>query len=124
MLRMMGGVIAGILAWIAAVTALNLILRHGWPAYGAVERSMAFSLPMMTARLGVGAVGSLIGGYVAVRVGRHRAAGLLSGVVLLLLFLPVHYALWTKFPAWYHLTFMVSLPILGWLGGRFASMRA
>lgn len=120
MLRLIGGVIAGILAWIVAVTALNLVLRHGWPAYAAVERSMAFSLPMMATRLGVSAVSSVLGGYVATWVGRHRAAAWLSGVVLLLLFLPVHYALWPKFPVWYHLTFMVSLPLLGWLGGRFA----
>jgi hypothetical protein len=120
MLRLIGGTIAGILAWIVAVTALNLVLRQGWPAYAAVERTMAFTLPMLATRLGVSAAGSIIGGYVAAWVGRHRAAGPLSGIVLLLLFLPVHYALWPKFPIWYHLTFMISLPLLGWLGAIFA----
>ena len=60
MLRLVGGVIAGIVAWIVIVTALNLGLRHGWPAYAAVEKAMAFTVPMMVARLSMSAVSSLM----------------------------------------------------------------
>ena len=31
------------------------------------------------------------------------------GIMLLAMFIPVHYGLWDKFPVWYHLTFLVSL---------------
>jgi len=117
MLRLIGGAIAGVIAWIIFVTLLNLALRYGWPGYAAVEKTMAFTLVMMIARLVISGASSLCSGLVAAWIGRHRLAALLSGVILLLLFIPVHYALWPKFPVWYHLTFLGSLPLLGWLGG-------
>jgi len=123
MVRLIGGAIAGMIVWIAVVTILNLGLRHGWPAYAAVERAMVFTVPMMAARLAESAVASLAGGYAAARIDRGGPAALLSGVALLLLFIPVHYALWPKFPIWYHLAFLASLPLLGWAGGRIVARR-
>ena len=119
MLRSIGGVIAGIIVWIAVVTALNFGLRLGWHDYAAVEKAMAFTLPMMVARLSMSAVGSLVGGFVAALVDRRRWAPLVAGTILLLLFVPVHYSIWDKFPIWYHLTFLISLPLLSVVGGRF-----
>ena len=118
MLRLIGGAIAGIAAWVVVVTVLNLCLRHGWHDYAVVEKAMTFTLPMMVARLSMSAVGSLVGGFAAALVGRRIWAPLVSGTILMLLFLPVHYAIWSKFPIWYHLTFFVSLPLLSGLGGR------
>lgn len=117
MSRVVGGVIAGIAAWIVIVTALNIGLRHYWPDYAAVERAMTFTLPMMAARLSMSALSSLLGGIVARLVDKRRLAALISGTILLLLFLPEHYALWAKFPIWYHLIFLVSLPVFSMLGG-------
>jgi hypothetical protein len=117
MLRVVGGVIAGIAAWIVIVTALNLGLRHYWPDYAAVEKAMTFTLPMMAARLSMSALSSLLGGIVAGLVDKLRLAPLISGTILLLLFLPEHYALWARFPIWYHLIFLVSLPVFSMLGG-------
>ena len=116
-MRLIGGVVAGLVAWTAIVTLLNLGLRHGWPAYAAVEKAMLFTFPMMAARLAMSGISSLGAGYVAAWAGKGGRAALFSGLVLLLLFLPVHYNLWEKFPAWYHLTFLASLPLLGWAGG-------
>lgn len=115
MLRLVGGAVAGAIAWIAIVTLLNLVLRHGWPAYAMVERSMAFTLPMLLARLAESAAASLASGALAARIGGARAA-LLGGGLLLLLFLPVHYRLWAVFPVWYHLAFLASLPLLARAG--------
>ena len=112
-------VIAGLVVWIAVVTAINLGLRHGWPAYAAVEASLAFTLPMMIARLAESAVSSLASGWVAARIG-GRMPALVSGLMLLLLFAPEHYRIWHLFPAWYHLTFLLSLPVLSVIGGRLA----
>jgi len=32
--------------------------------------------------------------------------------VLLIMFLPIHYTIWDKFPIWYHLYFLSSLVVL------------
>lgn len=124
MARLIGGVVLGLVLWIVLVTILNLGLRYGWPAYALVEKAMTFTPPMMAARLIESAVASIAGGYAAARIDRSGRAALVSGVILLLLFLPLHIMIWAKFPVWYHLTFFASLPLLGWAGGRLASSRA
>ena len=48
------------------------------------------------------------------------ATPLAGGLVLLALFVPNHIAIWDKFPLWYHLTFLSSLPVLAFLGGKLA----
>jgi hypothetical protein len=123
MLRLIGGIVAGLVIWMTAVTVLNLGLRHGLPGYAAVEATMTFTLPMMIARLAISAVASIAGGYgAAVVAGRPRAATI-AGIVLLIVFLPVHYGLFDKFPLWYHLTFLASLPLLSIAGGALAARR-
>jgi hypothetical protein len=119
-MRLIGGIVVGVLAWGIVVTILNLGLRHGWPAYGVVERAMLFTVPMMAARLSISGISSLVGGYAAAAIGRSGQAALIAGVLLLLIFLPIHYTIWSKFPLWYHLTFLVSLPLLSVIGGRFS----
>ncbi len=109
-------------AWIVLVTLLNLALRHSWSAYAAVEKSMTFTLSMMIARLVESATASLASGALAGRFGGVRAA-LIAGGLMLLLFLPVHYRLWPVFPVWYHLTFLLSLPLLSWAGAGLAPAR-
>ena len=118
MLRLIGGAVAGLIAWMVFVTILNLGLRYGWPGYGLVEKAMTFTLAMLLLRLAISWVSSLAAGFVAALVDKQRSGPLLSGVLLLLLFVPVHYRLWGHFPLWYHLCFLVSLPLLGWAGGK------
>jgi hypothetical protein len=118
-LQKVAGVVAGLVAWTLLVTLLNLGLRHGWPAYAAVEKAMTFSFPMMVARLAESAAASLAGGWIAARIG-GRIAALAAGLMLLMMFVPVHYQLWRVFPVWYHLTFLTSLPVLSVVGGRLA----
>jgi hypothetical protein len=113
-LQKVAGVVAGLVAWTLLVTLLNLGLRHGWPAYAAVEKAMTFSFPMMVARLAESAAASLAGGWIAARIG-GRIAALAAGLMLLMMFVPVHYQ-----PVWYHLTFLTSLPVLSVVGGRLA----
>jgi hypothetical protein len=124
MLRQIGGAIIGVIAWGVVVTVLNLGLRHGWPAYAAVEKAMLFTVPMMAARLSISGISSLVSGFVAAAIGRSGQAALIAGVLLLLIFLPIHYAIWSKFPLWYHLTFLTSLPVLSIIGGQFSRPHA
>ena len=54
---------------------------------------------------------------------RATPAILATGVILLGLFIPQHIMLWDKFPIWYHLTFLLSLVPLAYLGGGIAARR-
>ena len=123
MLRMIGGVAAGLVIWMAAVTVLNLGLRHGMPGYAAVETAMTFTLPMLIARLAISAMASVASGYGATALAARRRAATITGIILLLIFLPIHYGLFDKFPLWYHLTFLASLPLLSIAGGALAFRR-
>jgi hypothetical protein len=118
------GVIAGLAVWVIIVAAAGVIMRSAWPAYASVADAMTFTLPMMGARLAIGACATLAMGYSTTVVARGSTpATLLSGVVLLLAFIPEHITIWNKFPVWYHLTFLLSLVPLSYIGGTIARAR-
>ena len=107
--------------WFAIVTIAGEIMRASWPAYARVADAMTFTLPMQMARLSIGAVATLAAGLVTASVSpRSMLARLMPGVLLLVGFVPVHISLWDKFPLWYHLTFLLSLVPLTYLGGTMA----
>jgi hypothetical protein len=117
------GVVVGLVAWIVIATIGNWLLRAGIAGYAEVEKAMAFTQPMMLARLVLGAVSSLGAGAVAARVASSGRAATVLAVLLLVLFVPMHVGLWAKFPAWYHLTFLASLAVLTLLGARMSMRR-
>ena len=45
---------------------------------------------------------------------------LAGGLLMLAMFIPVHLDIWNDYPVWYHVTFLSSLPVLAWIGGRLA----
>lgn len=117
MIRSIASIAAGILAWFVIATLGNFALRAIMPGYSTVEVAMDFTPAMLCARLALGAAASLGAGFITAWIAQRprRAAGLLTAV-LLVLFLPVHYALWPRFPVWYHAAFLLSLalaPVLG-----------
>jgi hypothetical protein len=119
MARGIAGVAGGLLAWFIVATILNLAMRLSWPAYAVAENPMTFTLGMLVARLAVGGVSSLAAGLILVWITRRAGMpAVILGVLLIVLFLPVHYGLWDKFPAWYHLVFLVSLLPVVLLGSR------
>jgi len=119
------GVVAGLLAWVAIVAVAGVVMRGAWADYAAVADAMTFTLPMMAARLAIGALATVAAGWLAATIAERSAiARLAPGLILLLLFIPQHYLLWDKFPIWYHLTFLGSLVPLTWLGGQLATRRA
>jgi len=72
---------------------------------------------MLLTRLVLGVVCSLAAGAAASWIGRgHGAVVKGAGILLTLLFIPVHYNLWDKFPPWYHAVFLISLFPLTLLG--------
>jgi hypothetical protein len=102
-------------------TVLNYVVRLGVGGYAEAEPRMQFTLGMLWARLAVAAASSLLAGAVAAWVGRSPwRASLITGVIGLVLFVPEHVKLWHVFPAWYHLSFLLTLLPLMMLGGRLA----
>jgi hypothetical protein len=75
----------------------------------------------MIARLCISFVSTLAAGAVAGWISRNRSTWpLITGIVLLAIFVPIHLSIWNHFPIWYHLTFLISLPALSIIGGRLA----
>ncbi len=120
MVRRIVAVLAGLVVWVAVISIAGLIIRATWPAYVAVAEAMTFTLPMKLTRLSIGALATVLAGVVAALVARLQPTreALTTGVVLLVLFIPQHIMLWDKFPVWYHLTFLLSLVPLTYVGGR------
>ena len=83
---------------------------------------MTVTLPMMIARLSIGVLATIAAGALAAAVARRSTlTSVTTGLILLVLFIPQHIFLWPNFPVWYHLTFLVSLVPVAYLGGRIAA---
>jgi hypothetical protein len=109
MVRSVLAVIIAVITWFIVATIVNRILRLVLPGYSAVEATMNFTLTMMVCRLLLGLVSSLCAGFVCGAIARNRVAPKVAAGLMVLLFLPVHYMLWAKFPIWYHLFFLITL---------------
>lgn len=116
MARNILGVIAGLAGWIIIATVAGLIMRASWPAYVSVASAMTFTVPMMIARLSIGALATLSMGLVTALVTQSIASRLIPGLLLVVVFIPQHVMLWDKFPLWYHLTFLLSLVPVSYAG--------
>ena len=67
----------------------------------------------------MGVLASVAAGLIAAVIARRaRWPVYVVSLVLLLIFIPVHHNLWTRFPAWYHLFFLASLVVFTLLGAR------
>ena len=119
MLKSILAVIVAVVAWFVVATIGNWILRLLIPGYHAVEVAMNFTLTMMIGRLVLGLLSSLAAGFVCASIARNHIAPIVAAVIMLLLFLPVHYILWAKFPIWYHLFFLITLAPAMLIGARF-----
>jgi hypothetical protein len=118
------GIISGLAAWIAVIAVAGLIMRSTWPAYASVADAMTFTLPMMLARLSIGALATLVAGWVTTAISpQSMLVRLMPGLILLVAFIPQHITLWNTFPIWYHFTFLVSLVPLTHLGGMLITGR-
>jgi hypothetical protein len=102
--------LAGLLTWLVVVTVINRVLRLSLPNYTAAEHTLQFTLGMKWARLLMAIVTSVVAGAVTAWISRStRWAPLIVGSVVFAMFVPVHIAIWSKFPVWYHLTFLLTI---------------
>jgi hypothetical protein len=118
MLRMILGIVVGVVTCALLVIVGGWIIRESWPEYAAVERAMTFTESMLVTRLALSTIALLIAAWVTTLIVRKSVAALILGIVLLLISIPIHINLRDKFPVWYHLTFLVTLIPLSILGGR------
>lgn len=116
---------AGVVVWVIAISVLNRALRVLLVGYATAEPTMGFTLGMLFARLTIAALTSLIAGAIAAWLApASPRVPLLLGVTLLVAFIPVHVRLWSFFPFWYHLVFLVTLVPLVVLGSRLRQVRS
>jgi hypothetical protein len=102
--------LAGLLTWILVVSVIDRVLRVSLPNYTVAEHSLQFTLGMKWARLLMAILTSVMAGAVTGWISRSgRWAPLIVGGVVFAMFLPVHVAVWSKFPVWYHLTFLLTI---------------
>ena len=119
MAREIAGVAGGVIVWVVVATLGNLALRFAMPGYAHVEKAMTFTQDMLAGRLVVGATSSFCAGAAVGWIAKRlRRADVIFAALLVALFIPVHYNLWTTFPLWYHLAFFASLAILTLAGAR------
>jgi hypothetical protein len=78
MWRLIGGVVAGLVAWIVIVSLLDRAMRYGWHDYAAVGKGHdVYGRNDDCAACRMSAVSSLASGYVAALVGKGGWAPLL-----------------------------------------------
>ena len=124
-LKIVLAVLLGFVVWFVVATVANLLTRASLAGYAEAELAARFTLPMLVARLAVGAVSSIAAGFACAWSARTAPAAVkVLAVALVLFFIPVHYSLWSQFPPWYHVIFLVSLAPLvlvgAWIARRFA----
>ena len=117
MSRNIVAVVVGIVAFAIVAGICDWLLRLTWPDYATAEPVFGFTLAMQLARLVMGAVATIVAGAVTGAIARRRAAVIATGIVLVVLFVPVHAMIWDKFPIWYHLAFLTSLVPVTMLAG-------
>ncbi|HEY4070855.1 MAG TPA: hypothetical protein VGM04_04775 [Sphingomicrobium sp.] len=121
MWRTLASIVAGLIAWAVVVTILNFGLRAAIPGYHAAEATLQFTMAMKIGRLSEAAIASIAAGFVVGSIAPAKKwAPWLVGLITLAMFLPEHVKLWSHFPVWYHLSFLVPLVPLVALGGWLA----
>ena len=119
------GVIINCVAWIALCTIMISPVRLLWLDYAAAEPVRNFTLAMLVMRLSISTIASLAGALLAgFTVRENRVTPLAGGLLMLAMFVPVHLGIWAEYPVWYHVTYLISLPVLAWIGGRLAPTTA
>ena len=126
-IRVIAGAIIEFLTWFAVTILAGIVAGIAWPAFADANRAfnatqiVLFDQSMLITRLVLAAIASIVAAWIAgLTVRDNRIAPLAGGLALLAFFIPVHLSIWDKFPLWYHATFLTSLPVLAFIGGRFA----
>ena len=116
---------AGLVLWVVVVSVLDRGLRIFVTGYAGAEPIYSFTFGMLALRLLIAALTSLIAGAAVAWIApSNPRVPVLVGATLLAYFIYVHVRVFSLFPLWYHLVFLVTLIPLVMLGARLAPLRA
>ena len=121
LLRLVAGLVLG---WATSWVILNggfALLRSSWPEYAQAEPEKAYRLAMLFVRLLIFSSMIVATSSVAALVaGDERVAWVAGGLILAVSIPPHLYPgyVWDDYPAWYHITYLLSILPLALLGGR------
>jgi hypothetical protein len=122
MWRDIRAVVAGVASWWLVAAVGYWLLTASWPDYALAEPTADFTPAMLFARLFVAFVCSIAAGAACgVIAGPDSVApGVVAGIMLILL-VPIQYAVWDDFPTTYNLVFLGMLVPLIWRNAKLAS---
>lgn len=130
MWRIVLGVVAGFLAWLAVWIGNEKLLSAVWPDwFGARQKAFESALTgagpfapetgFLVTHVVSAAIISLAAGFLAALIaGEHQRAPLILGILLVALGLAKAAMSWSLVPLWYHLAFTVVLFPMAQVGGK------
>lgn len=129
MLRMLLGIVAGVIAWPIALDSSEQILSALWPKFGAQHRAFfeaidkgspfAPETSFLATHIVIGSLAALLSGVLTAILAReNRRSPLIVGVFLLNLGLMKAVMSWLLVPLWYHIVFTAVLLPMTMIGGR------
>jgi hypothetical protein len=123
-MRTVGGIIAGLIAWLIGFYAIGIGFGLLWPAYAEAARHMFreddfsyFTLPMLLLNWAVFIGAGLLAGWIASSIARNRTAPLAVAGIWFVYGVVNHYwRVWNELPDWYNVIvpFVIALPIYVW----------
>jgi hypothetical protein len=124
-IRVIAGLVVGVLCAAGIARGAFAILQSLWPEYAAAAPDKAYTLPMLWARLGVAALLTLLSAAAATVVAADRRVAWVLGSLFVVVSLPSHlYHVWADYPAWYHGVYLASLVPIAWIGGRLVPIQS
>ena len=123
MWRDAAGVVAGVATWWLVAAAGFWLLRFWSSDYALAEPTADFTASMLMARLLVGIVCSIAAGAACGAIaGPESIAPAIVGGIMLILLVPIQYAVWDDYPNWYHLVFVGSVIPVVWRSAKIATL--
>ncbi len=118
MIKVILGILAGIIGWVFVGFVGLLTLRISWPDYANAIDDFAFTVPMLLARLVVGFLSSFAAGWAVFATSKNMKVVWCWGAVFLLYACYMHFVvLWSNFPVWFHFSYITTLLPVIILGG-------
>ncbi|GJM21131.1 MAG: hypothetical protein DHS20C15_10460 [Planctomycetota bacterium] len=121
-MRKVLGVIAGYAAWTVLWLGGNAGIGAAYPEEFAAFNdggSLTLAAPLALS-LALSVVCSLLAGVITQRLTRCSRASILLALALLGTGLGVQLGAWERMPTWYHLSFLIPLLPVTWIGARLA----
>ena len=114
------GILAGLIAY-AMIGSFGLfMLRISWTDYAVASKDKSYNSTMMIFRLFVGILAAIFAGISATKIANDEGkSAWFVGVIVFCVGSYNHFftTVWTEYPVWYHLTFVIPIiPVIGLSG--------